>query len=234
MPLIQCWIEAVTVDVVVLFLILRDYSTDVCYVLLVYTISLLIFCLGVLLFTESRISESPNVILKNCLFLTCVTSSKWGNLLEVPRQKPLCAFKATTDNYKGFTWWPHGKKLSPQQTWCTILMYHSLKGFTGKGCGPLAGHVLTHICTLSIGISILRSPNWKTLKSFFSTLESLLSTFPFLALLPSLCSHKTAGAFCTGLLQQWKDSPHLCWSVWPSPGAIPWKKMYQRRSQQFL
>lgn len=104
------------------------------------------------------------------------------------------------------------------QSWCTTISV----GIDRLGLWPSGQPRSTHICILSICAFILRSPNWRTQKTFFSTITqycSILSPSP-----ASSQIHKTSGAFYSGLPQQWEDSPCLCRFIWPPPDAVTWGK----------
>lgn len=62
-------------------------------------------------------------------------------------------------------------------------------------------------------------------------------SLPPLSLLAPRSIKFQAGAFAWGLPQQWDNFLCLCWSVWSiwlSPGAVPWWKMARRRTWCFF
>lgn len=149
------------------------------------------------------------LILLNYLFLT-MTFSKWENLLELDlssRPKPYMMFQANL-SYKGFTWQASLEKAALPPPGLMMPEGQSLKRFAGKSFVPLASHVLTHICILTIctpSRGLLRGGPWR----HFVHTGSVLSTFSSLGFPPALSSTKLQETFVPGSLCNEKI-PHAC------------------------
>lgn len=167
----------------------------------------------------------------------------------------------TVGNYKGFTLQAQWEKLlSLHQTWDPASTLHPLKGVAVKKSGFSGWSCPSHIYIPSPSTFIHRSPYprpWQSSSSGASVetflwkkeRETLKTLFPlwrntqyFCALksppypTPSPRIHKTARAFCSGLLQEWDDS-HVyadLFGPWSFHGVPLCDGNWKRESCHFL
>lgn len=120
-----------------------------------------------------------------------------------------------TDHDKGFPWWALRGKLPCPRTLVAVP-----EGSWVKTSGPLGSPSLSHLCIprevllFLLGLFIWGPEQTSSGTPFRRRRETPYSSTPSPSLFPALTTSGSCWAFCSGLTQQHRADPNLCWPTW--------------------